>query len=92
MTYVRGSWWTTSFTPWCRAAIAAAGIDRDALRERIPDGWRIGGHASSARGPYSFSLVRDDQSHAAETVMAYRWREIPEALDRLFAKVMVPHG
>lgn len=92
MTYVRGSWLTTAFTPWVRAALRSNRIDTDELRARVPEGWRIGGAAKSARGPYSFSLVREDQSHAVETVVAYSWPDVPAALDRLFAKVMVPHG
>jgi hypothetical protein len=86
----RASWFNEAFTPWCRSAIRSNQIDPDELRARVPDGWRMGGHAHSARGPFAFSLL--GPASEIVTVTAFRWNEVRDAFDRLFAQSEQAHA
>lgn len=73
-------------TPWARDALAAAGVDVARLRERIPVGTRLSGHARTARGPWTFALLWPDGSRRPVLFIASTTDVIAGALDQLLGE------
>jgi len=73
----------TELTPWARDALAAAGVDVARLRERIPTGTLLSGHARTARGPWTYALRWTDGSRRPVLFIASTVDVIADALDQL---------
>lgn len=72
-------------TPWGLGALYAADFDLRAYYTRIPQGFDLMGHASSARGPWTFSLRCEGHG---PSVIAHSVADIPDAMERLLGMVV----